>query len=371
MSSKPITNQNQQRAINPVAEFRRILEGSMRAEVAKQLPKGVDPDRFIRTTITTVQMNPDLLEADRSSLFASCMQAAKDGLLPDGREATIQIYNTKVKKGGLEVWVKMAQYMLMVRGLIKKMYEAGCTKIDGVAVYEKDHFVYELGDEPKIEHRTYMGIEEPGPVIAAYAIVKLENGEIKREVMPRRDIEKVREASKSSKGPGWTTWYDQFAIKAVLKRIYKQVPGRSDEFESVIQADNAALGIDFDDPNDIPAEKRLVDKLAPAATGASQRLVGKIKAKVQETDLAPEANALEAERAIVEGESMSIADTDGVITTETASTVVNEDDFVPVEDIPGLTKASNMKNTNSPLSESSKQWVGDLEKAEEKDTHDK
>lgn len=230
----------------PMGEFRRSWE-SNKVEIAKQLPTGVDPERFMRTVITTVTADPSLLECNRSSLFTSCMQAAKDGLLPDGREATIQVYNTKVMtRGQPDQWVKMAQYMPMVRGLIKKMYEAGCTKVDGYAVYEKDDFQFELGDEPRIHHQPYMGIEDAGPVIAAYAIVKLENGEVKREVMPRRDIEKVREASKAPTGPGWTKWYDQFAIKAVLKRVYKQVPERSDEFEKLMDADNAAMGFTFD-----------------------------------------------------------------------------------------------------------------------------
>jgi recombination protein RecT len=242
-----MSNQQVQAApTTPMQEFRRSWE-SNKVEIAKQLPTGVDPERFMRTVITTVTADPGLLEANRSSLFTACMQSAKDGLLPDGREATIQIYNTNIAKYGQpDQWVKMAQYMPMVRGLIKQMYEAGCTKVDGYAVYQMDVFQFSLGDDSSIVHQPYMGAEDAGPVVAAYAIVRLENGEIKREVMPRRDIEKVREASKAPDGPGWSKWYDQFAIKAVLKRIYKQVPGRSDEFEKLMDTDNAAMGFVFD-----------------------------------------------------------------------------------------------------------------------------
>lgn len=237
--------QNSGRQASPINEFRTALSGPMRDEIAKQLPKGVDPDRFIRTAITTVQMNPGLLDANRSSLFAAVMQAAKDGLLPDGREATIQIHNTKVKgPDGRDQWVKLATYMPMVGGLIKLMYESGCTYVDGAAVYEKDHFRFRRGDDPGIEHEPYLGEDDPGPVVAAYAIVKLANGEVKREVMPRRDIEKVRRASKAPDGPGWSNWYDQFAIKAVLKRIYKQLPHQNPALDRVIEHDNEAMGFD-------------------------------------------------------------------------------------------------------------------------------
>lgn len=259
---------NENRQINPVQEFRSAMEGNMRIEIAKALPKGIDPDRFIRTVITTVQLQPELLKANRSSLFASCMQAAKDGLLPDGKEATIQSYNTNVGTRENPNYQPIAQYMPMVRGLIKKMYEAGCTKVDAAAVYQEDHFIYSRGDDDHIEHHPDILSNDPGPVIAAYAIVKLANGEVKREVMPRRDIEKVRAASKSSNGPGWKTWYDQFAIKAVLKRIYKQLPERNEELERVFEADNAALGIDLDRTKGI--ENQPIRSLSQS--GSSSRL---------------------------------------------------------------------------------------------------
>lgn len=266
--------QQESRQVSPIQQFRQSLEGNMRLEIAKALPKGVDPDRFIRTTITTVQMNPDLLQANRSSLFAACMQAAKDGLLPDGKEATIQIYKTKVRGPNGDQWVQMAQYMPMVRGLVNKMYDAGCTKVDAAAVYEKDHFRYLRGDDDRLEHEPYMGDEDPGKVVAAYAIVKLQSGEVKREVMPRRDIEKVRGVSKAASGPGWTTWYDQFAIKAVLKRIYKQLPHRNLELERLFDSDNEALGIEFDatERDVTPAPRQIEHQHQPRITGRSSRL---------------------------------------------------------------------------------------------------
>ncbi len=226
--------------------FRGMLEGNMRAEIAKALPTGVDPDRFIRTTITAVQMTPALLEADRRSLMAACMKAAQDGLLPDGREAVLNIYSTKVKENGQEFWIKMVQYLPMVRGLLKVARNSGeVAHLDAAAVYEKDEFIFERGDESRLVHRPYLGVEDPGQVIAAYCIAKLSNGEVHREVMSRRDIEKVRGASKASNGPGWTTWYDQFAIKSVIKRATKLLPSSSDRLERVIQHDNDAMGFEF------------------------------------------------------------------------------------------------------------------------------
>lgn len=237
----------QEKPRSPAVMFSDKLH-AQREAIAKQLPRGIDADRFIRTAITTVNLNPELLQCTPASLYASFMQAAKDGLQPDGKEALVQPYNCKVsERGQPDRWEKRAQYMPMVRGLIQVMYRSGMVAmVDGVAVYEKDHFEYERGDNPRIVHRPYMGMEEPGQIIGAYVVIKLTNGEIKREVMTRRDIEKVREASKASNGPGWTKWYDQFAIKAVIKRATKQLP-TDEALERVIQHDNDAMGFDFDD----------------------------------------------------------------------------------------------------------------------------
>jgi recombination protein RecT len=225
--------------------FRSAIEGAMRGEIAKALPAGIDPDRFIRTAITAVQMTPALLGADRRSLFASCIRAAQDGLMPDGREAVLNIYNTKVN----DVWVNMVQYLPMVRGLMKVARNSGdVAYIDAAAVYERDEFIFERGDESRIVHRPYLGADDPGQVIAAYCIARLTNGEVHREVMSRRDIERVRAVSKAANGPGWTKWYDQFAIKSVIKRASKLLPSSSDRMDRVIQADNEAMGFDATTP---------------------------------------------------------------------------------------------------------------------------
>lgn len=268
MEGEEKMQQTAERPVSPAVKFSRNLEGNREA-IAKQLPRGVEPDRFIRTAITTINLNPDLLNCTPSSLYASFMQAAKDGLMPDGKEAIIQPYNCKIsERGQPDRWESRAQYMPMVRGLIQVMYRTGdVSMVDGVAVYEKDHFEYERGDAPRIIHRPHMGMDAPGAVIAAYVVIKLKNGEIKREVMFRRDIEQVRNASKAKDGPGWKNWYDQFAIKAVIKRASKQLPTDSEDLARVIEHDNEAMGFDF---NDKP--QALAQQNVPRITGEPSRL---------------------------------------------------------------------------------------------------
>lgn len=288
MSEQPEgDNMNTQaKQLSPVDNFKKHITGGQREQIAKQLPKGVDADRFVRTALTVVQMNPDLLLCTPTSLFGSIMMAAKDGLLPDGKEAVIQPYNVKVSKPNEKPdrWEKQAQYMPMVKGMMQIMYRTGeVAMVDGVAVYEKDVFEYERGDMPRIIHKPYTGIEAPGPVVAAYVVIKLKNGEVKREVMFRRDIESARNASKAKDGPGWKNWYDQFAIKAVIKRAFKQLPTDSEDFDRVIQHDNDAMGFDFaDKPQALPGAQQ------PRIAGQPSRLHSIIGAKVQQPE--PEYN---------------------------------------------------------------------------------
>lgn len=293
-----------------IALFRQSLEGGMKNEIAKVLPKEIDPDRFIRTTITAVQMNHELLYADRRSLIASCMRAAQDGLMLDGREAVLNIYKTKMKgQGGRDEWVPVVQYLPMVRGLIKTIRNSGeVAHIDAAAVYERDEFAFERGDAPKLVHKPFLGEEDPGKIIAAYVVVRLNNGEVHREVMPRRDLLKVRAASKANgENSPWAKWEDQMAIKSVIKRAEKLLPSSSDRLARVIEHDNEAMGFDgfnqrgadlaLEAPQQAPA---LTDQSAAQVTVRPSRMagiIGKAKAEQPITDAQHAAAGLPAEHA--------------------------------------------------------------------------
>lgn len=246
-----------QPVLSPAQAFKKLLMGNQRAQIAAQLPHGIDVDRFVRTALTVVNMNPELLTCTMTSLLGAVMMAAKDGLLPDGKQALIQPYNCNIAgKNQPPKWEKQAQYQPMVRGLIDILYRTGnVALVDGVAVYAKDHFDYERGDAPRITHKPYTGTEDAGPVVAAYVVVTLMNGAIKREVMTGRDIAAVRAIAKSD--TGWKKWPDQFAIKAVIKRAYKQLPSHP-QLEQVIQHDN--LQFDLEQDNTKPEALKVAAK---------------------------------------------------------------------------------------------------------------
>lgn len=193
------------------------------------LPAHIPVERFLRVVMTAIQNNPALAHADRQSLWNSCMRAAQDGLLPDGREGALVIYKTKIKQGDSEHWIDKVQWLPMIAGLRKKVRNSGeIATWDAHVVYERDEFAYELGDEPFVRHKPYLGPDDPGPVIAAYSVAVLKSGEKTREVMTRAQLDKVRGASKSrDKGP-WAEWFEEMCRKTVARRHSKVLPMSTD-----------------------------------------------------------------------------------------------------------------------------------------------
>lgn len=249
------------KALAPIDDVRRNIE-IMAPQFKMALPPQVKVEKFVRVTMTAVQSNPDLLSADRHSLYGACMKAAQDGLLIDGREATIQIYNTNVGTKDNPRWAKMAQYMPMVEGLLKKVRNSGeIANVSVQVVKENDHFEYELGDNERIVHRPALAAR--GKTIGAYSIVTLKNGEKSREWMDAGQIEEVRTRSKSKdKGP-WVTDFDEMARKTVFRRHYKRLPKSTDrdDIDRVLQHDNETF--------DMEAEREVGPKAtAPAAVSA-------------------------------------------------------------------------------------------------------
>lgn len=240
--------------------------------------------RFIRVTLTAIQSNPALLQSDRRSLLIACMKAAGDGLMPDGRDAVLNIYKGR------------AQYLPMVGGLVRKLWESGLyLMIDACAVYERDRFRYQRGDAPMIEHIPYDGHEDPGPVRAAYFIARLKNGDVKREVMWRRDIERVRAKSAAAQGLMWADFYDQAAIKSVIKRAFKQLPS-TPALDQLMSHDNEALDmLPMDTETPQPTPELPHADVSPAAPGSKG---GRLRPRIEELRRAREPQPVITSRAV-------------------------------------------------------------------------
>ena len=204
-------------------------------QIKAALPEHISVDRFKRVVLTAVNQTPDLLEADRATLFNSAVKCAADGLVPDGREAALVVFKTK--KGN--EWIKAVQYMPMVRGLVKLARQSGdISAVSAHIVYENDQFEYVLGDDERMTHTPTLDGNRGAPKLA-YATVKFKDGTTQREILTMEDVKKIRAVSKSGNndyGP-WAQWFDEMAKKSALRRLLKYV-SLSPDVQRVVDRDD-------------------------------------------------------------------------------------------------------------------------------------
>jgi len=209
--------------LTPIQEIRHTL-GKMEPEFAKALVKtGIPSEKFVRVTMTAIQKNPDLLSADRHSLYSACSDCAAAGLLPDRRQAALVIFG------------KTVVYMPMIAGILKLIRNSGeLSSIVAQVLYERDvsdgRFRYEITSERGewLEYRPDLFAADRGPVIGAFAMAKLTDDAVYVTVMSKAEIEKVRAVSRGKDSGPWVSWWDQMAEKTVLRRLSKRLPMSTD-----------------------------------------------------------------------------------------------------------------------------------------------
>jgi recombination protein RecT len=209
----------------------------MEDEFAKVLPPQISAAKFVRCLMTAVQLAPALLRCNRQTLLGAAMQAAQDGLLPDGRYGVIVPYN--VKTGHMQV-EKRAQWMPMILGIYQKLHNSGKLRdISAHVVYEHDLFEILQGDDEAILHRP-LAFKERGKPIGVYAIAHTKSGGTYRETMSVAEVEAVREMSKSPNSPAWAKSWTEMAKVKVIKRLAKRLPLSTDDVEWLYREEEPA-----------------------------------------------------------------------------------------------------------------------------------
>ena len=285
-----MTNELATKTLNPRQQMvlkRKDEIQAMESDLKKMLPASIPSDKFIRTVQTAITLNPDIAEADKTSVLSSCMKAAADGLVLDGREATLTIYNSKQKDGSYK---KMAQYIPMVAGIIKPVRNSGeVARLNAFVVYEGDKFLVAYGLEMKLEHTP--NFENPGKPLGAYAVCLFKDGESDFEFMSAKQILNIASQGKNgdqydpAKGKNFGEWWRKTAIR----RLSKRLPVDSDIARVVEQIDDdydfkpsgQAAGHD-------PVTGEVIDHTSDAAEKAPAKTRGAAAAKLNPKPKEPE-----------------------------------------------------------------------------------
>lgn len=211
----------------------------MRPQLAMSLPSHIKPERFERVVMTAVNNNPSLLSADRRSFFNACTKAANDGLLPDGRE------------GALVIFKGIVQWMPMVFGLIKLIRQSG--EIDSVGariVYQKEideqspshptrkrfEFIVEDGKEKLFHDPMLWGERGEKVLVYGYARFK-DTGHVEYMPLHRKDVEKRKNASRTSGAGPWKDWEDEMWLKTAIRALAKRLPLSADVLSRIERDD--------------------------------------------------------------------------------------------------------------------------------------
>lgn len=233
-------------------EIVRVQLDKMDGEIEAVLPEHISVKKFKRVVLTAIGRNSDLLEADRPSLFAACLDCAQDGLVPDGRKAALVVFKTKV--GGR--FIKKVQYMPMIAGVYDKVRNTGeISTLSAHVVHADEPFEYWIDEDgPHLRHNPIL-VGPRGAEILVYAICKLKDGSVEMEAMTKAQVEEVRAVSKAAGGPAWSNWWGEMARKTVVRRLSKRLPMSSDQ-ERLMRRDDSMYDLETEQRPAVDAPPR-------------------------------------------------------------------------------------------------------------------
>lgn len=194
------------------------------------------PDNFIKSAKAFVK-NSSVLKniTDNNTIVSALLHCASDGLLPDGRQATLVTYNG------------VLTYVPMYQGLIEILYRGGAVRsVNTHIIYDNDTFDVQMGTEERIIHTP--NILKNGNKIAVYAVATLNTGGKVHCLLKRDEVESIKaeminklvkkkksdnpsirkeeekeEARRIENSP-WTRHEDEMWKKTAIRRLYKMIP---------------------------------------------------------------------------------------------------------------------------------------------------
>lgn len=184
---------------------------------------GVQRETFLKEASFAVQAiakNTYLGNCKKGTIEASVYNLALTGLTLNPAYDFAYLVPRKLNKKDKEpVCVLDISY----RGLIKIATDSGgIKKVRAISVYENDFLDFEEGTIPYIRHRP--ALDNRGSFIAAYCVATLSDDSTIQLIMSKADIEKVRKTSMMADSGPWKNWYEEMALKTVIKRARKLWP---------------------------------------------------------------------------------------------------------------------------------------------------
>lgn len=214
-----------QRKPAAIETLRDLLERS-KPKLAEVMPRHLSADRLMRIAVAACSKTPALLQCTPMSVLNAVMQGAQLGLEPGGPLGDAYLVPYK----------DQCQFIVGYRGLINLARRSGqIVSIEAHVVHSKDKFTCRYGLDSKLEHEPDWS-DDPGAVVAVYAVAKLKDGGTQCEVMTKAQVDAIRKRSKASGSGPWVSDYEEMCRKTVVRRLCKYLP-LSVELADALEAD--------------------------------------------------------------------------------------------------------------------------------------
>lgn len=215
-----------------------------RAQITAMLPEGQTYERVMREFYNAAADNLDILKCEPASIVRAVSRAVSWDLV-------IGVTSFLVPRGGKLCAQQgfRGKIELMVRHRVVRLVDAQC-------VYAKEHFRYQQGTSPFIEHHPIMDPKVRGELIGAYAYAKISAYEVKIIVLSVQEVDEIRKKYSHQWKGGTLDAIPWYALKTCVHRLSKQIPMNSEMAK--------LLSDDDDEPGELPE--------LPAPSAADQTL---------------------------------------------------------------------------------------------------
>ena len=219
----------------------------VRARVQEVLPPGVSLERVFGMAQMAYGTDPKIQDCEGRSVLRCVVEAASIGLPLDkvsGLAYMVPFRNNK--RGG----IYEATLIIGYQGKQELAYRSGkVVSINAEVVHEKDKFVVRRGTNEEFLWEPYL-LDDPGEVIASFAIARMQDGSQMWVVIPRRDLDRVDASMKESGrlDSPWRTDKEAMQRKTAIHRLYKVLPKTPEMAISEAIDNREEMGRDLDIP---------------------------------------------------------------------------------------------------------------------------
>jgi len=195
----------------------------LQPEIAKALPKHLDPERMARIALTALRTTPKLNECTLPSFLGSVLTLAQLGLEPNTPNGHAYLIPRKIK--GTMTCTTMLGY----EGLLDLVYRGGkVALVYAHVVHDGDIFDYDLGLERALIHKPTA--PEDNELTHVYAVAELKSGHKAFVVLTRDQVlkRKLSAQGAGSASSPWNSHPEEMWKKSAVRALTKYLPRSAD-----------------------------------------------------------------------------------------------------------------------------------------------